>query len=74
MDDIQTQIEAENEAMVDIPTLEQLLARLALAPDVVQLYFNLVASGTYKPLLKDNTAVLAAQAMSILFNHIKTNH
>ena len=73
MSDIQAQIEAENEAMTDIPTLDQLLARLALAPEVVQLYFRLVASGKYPPILEDSNAVLAAQAMSILFNHIKTN-
>ena len=73
MDDIQAQIEAENEAMTDMPTLDQLLARLALAPDVVQLYFQLVASGQYPPMIQNSNAILAAQAMSVLFNHIKTN-
>jgi len=46
MNNIQAQIEAENEAMTDIPTLDQLLARLILAPAELELYFNLVASGT----------------------------
>ena len=55
-----------------IPTLDELLNRLALAPTEVEVYFALVAAGISPPLLRDNNAVLAAQAMTVLFNHIKT--
>lgn len=56
-----------------VPTLDELLQQLKKdVPhrDACVTYFRMVASGQAPPLLRGDNAILAAQAMSVLLNHV----
>lgn len=65
---------------MSVPTLDELFAKfqyLLKDPDFIEqresfeTYFRLVASGALKPMLSDNNAVLAAQCVIVILEHVK---
>lgn len=62
------------------PTLDELFAKfqhLLKDPEFIEQresfeeYFRLIASGTIEPLLSHNNAVLAAQCVIVILEHVK---
>ena len=67
---------------MSIPTIEELFERYRKLIDnpemekhleAFEIYFSCVASGKKKPLLTLNNAVLAAQTVLVVLEHVKKN-
>ena len=65
---------------MSVPTLDELFAKfqyLLKDPEFIEhsksfeRYFRLVANGGLKPMLSDNNAVLAAQCVIVILEHVK---